>query len=220
MTSDLFTLSPDQICHAALAEFRRRKIRRAPVVENGQLVGIVSERDLLRVLPGTCGQASTLAGEDGMALPVRNIMVTDVVTLGPNDHLAKAASLMLKSRIGGVPVVHEGKLRGIITESDVFKALYVILTSSGGSFVVFEEPAQATQANHDYVRLCLKHGCRLQTLLCYPKPNGGSMYYLCLEGKNVDAFVRELWAMANQVLWAEKNGCAALRQGAHADAGR
>ena len=82
MTSDVFTLSPAQLCHEALTEFRSRKIRRAPVMENGRLVGIVSERDLLHILPGTCGQASTPAGEDGMALPVRNIMVTDVATLG------------------------------------------------------------------------------------------------------------------------------------------
>jgi CBS domain-containing protein len=205
MTSDLFTLSPDQTCREAIAEFKRRKIRRAPVVENGRLIGIVSERDLLRVMPGTCGQASTAAGEDGMALPVRNIMSTDIATLGPNDHLAKAASLMLKRRIGGVPVVQEGKLSGIITESDVFKALYVILSSGSGSIVIFEEPALVAQANHDYARLCLKHGCRMHTFLRYPKPNGSAMYYLCLEGKNVDAFVRELWTMANQVVWAESS---------------
>lgn len=203
MTSDLVTLSPDQTCHNALAELKRRMIRRAPVVENGRLVGFVSERDLLRVLPGTCGQASTVAGEDGMALPVRNVMVTEVVTLGPNDHLAKAASLMLKRRIGGVPVVHEGKLKGIITESDVFKALYVILTSSAGTVVIFEEPAQNARANHDYARLSLKHGCRLQTFLRHPRQKGASMYYLCLEGRGVGAFVRELWTMANQVVWTD-----------------
>jgi CBS domain-containing protein len=202
-TSDLTTLVPDQTCQEALAEFRRRKIRRAPVVENDRLVGIVSERDLLHVLPGTCGQASTLAGEDGMALPVRNIMATEVATLGPNDHLAKAASLMLKKRIGGVPVVLDGKLKGIITESDVFRALYAILASSAGSIVIFEEPVDAVQANHDYVSLCLKHGLRLNTFLRYPKPNGGAMYYLSIAGKDVDNFVRELWAMANQVIWAE-----------------
>lgn len=205
MTSDVFTLSPAQLCHEALTEFRSRKIRRAPVTENGRLVGIVSERDLLHILPGTCGQASTPAGEDGMALPVRNIMVTDVATLGPNDPLAKAASLMLKKRIGGVPVVHEGRLKGIITESDVFKALYLILTSSAGSIVIFEEPLQVSQANHDYVGLCLKHGCRLQTLLRHPKPNGSVMYYLCLEGQNVDVLIRDLWAMSSQVVWTEKN---------------
>ena len=205
MTSDVFTLSPDQTCHEALAEFQRRKIRRAPVMDNGQLVGIVSERDLLHILPGTYAQASSQAGEDTMALPVRHIMRTQVVTLGLNDHLAKAASLMLKNRIGGVPVVHDGKLKGIITESDVFKALYVMLSSSAGSIVIFEETAQAAQANHDYAGLCFKHGCLLHTLLRYPQPGGGAMYYLCIEGKNVDAVIDELWAMSSQVVWTERN---------------
>jgi acetoin utilization protein AcuB len=205
MTSDVFTLSPDQTCQEALAEFRRQKIRRAPVMDNGQLVGIVSERDLLHILPGTYAQASCPAGEDSMALPVRHIMRTQVVTLEPNDHLAIAATLMLKNRIGGVPVVHEGKLKGIITESDVFKALHAILTASAGSVVIFEEPAQAAQANHDYAELCLQHGCRLHTLLRYPQPNAGVMYYLCIEGQNVDAIIGRLWAMSNRVVWAERH---------------
>lgn len=205
MTSDVFTLSPDQSCHEALAEFRHRKIRRAPVMDNGQLVGIVSERDLLHILPGTYAQASSQAGEDTMALPVRHIMRTEVVTLGLNDHLGKAASLMLKHRIGGVPVVHDGALKGIITESDVFKALYIILTSSAGSVVIFEEPAPPSHANHDYAELCLRHGCRLRTLLRYPQPSGGVMYYLCIDGPGVGAVIDELWAMSNRVLWTERN---------------
>lgn len=204
MTSDVFTLSPDQTCHEALAEFRRRKIRRAPVMDDGQLVGIVSERDLLHILPGTYAQASCQAGEDSMALPVRHIMHTRVVTLGLNDHLAKAASLMLKNRIGGLPVVHDGKLKGIITESDVFKALFAILTSNAGSIVIFEEPAPTAHADHDYAGLCLKHGCRLHTLLRYPQPSGRVMYYLCIEGQNIDAVLDELWAMSNQVVWTGK----------------
>jgi acetoin utilization protein AcuB len=205
MTSDVFTLSPDQSCHDALAEFRRLKIRRAPVMETGQLVGIVSERDLLHILPGTYAQASCQAGEDSMALPVRHIMHTPVVTLGPNDSLAKAASQMLKHRIGGVPVVHEGKLKGIITESDVFRALYAILASNAGTVVIFEESAQAARANHDYAGLCLKHGCRLHALLRYLQPSGDATYYLCLEGRNVDAVIRGLWAMSNQVVWTGKS---------------
>lgn len=205
MTSDLFTLSPEQTCHEALAEFKRRRIRRAPVIENGRLVGIVSERDLLRVLPGTCGQASTPAGEAGMAVPIRDIMISDMATLGPNDHLAKAADLMLKRRIGGVPVVQDGKLKGIITESDVFKALHAILTSGAGTTILFEEPAQPIQNRCDYASLCLKHGCRLHTFLRYPKAGGGAMYFIRLEGKNQEGFVRELWAMSNQVLWTDTN---------------
>ena len=153
MAADPFTLAPDDACHAALAAFKVRKIRRAPVMEGGRLVGIVSERDLLHILPGTCAQASTKAGEASMALEVRHVMHAEVVTVEPNDHLAKAASLMLRNRIGGVPVVHEGKLKGIITESDVFKALYAILTPSSGVTIVFEELAQTTSAAIDYTEL-------------------------------------------------------------------
>jgi acetoin utilization protein AcuB len=203
MVSDVITLSPDQTCHAALQELRRCKVRRAPVVQNNKLVGIVSERDLLRVMPGTCAQASTMAGEAGMDLPVRDIMRTQVITLSPSDHLRQAASIMLKHRIGGVPVLQGGQLKGIITESDIFKAFYAILTSTQGWIILFEEPAQLADAQHDYVKLCLEHGCRIHTVLKYPTPTGATMYYLCVEGENVDAFVRSLWAMSNQVVLVE-----------------
>jgi acetoin utilization protein AcuB len=203
MVSDVVTLSPDQTCHAALQELQRCKVRRAPVVQNNKLVGIVSERDLLRVLPGTCAQASTMAGEAGMDLPVRDIMRTQVITLSPSDHLKKAASIMLTHQIGGVPVVQGGQLKGIITESDIFKAFYGILTAPRGWIVLFEEPAQLAEGQHDYVKLCLEHGCRVHTVLKYPTSTGGTMYYLCIEGANVDAFVKKLWAMSNLVVLVE-----------------
>lgn len=203
MTTDLFTLSPEQTCREALAEFKRRRIRRAPVVAGGKLVGIVSERDLLRVLPGTCGEASTTAGEDGMEVPVRDIMIANMATVGPNDPLAKAADLMLKKRIGGLPVLQDGKLKGIITESDVFKALHAILTSGTGATIIFEEPGRPAEGDRDYAGLCLKHGCRLHTFLRYPKLGGVTMYFLRMEGKTAEAVVRALWAMGNKVLWTE-----------------
>jgi len=203
MISDVVTLSPDQTCHEALQELQRYKVRRAPVVQNNKLVGIVSERDLLRVMPGTCAQASTIAGEAGMDLPVRDIMRTKVITLSPNDHLKQAASIMLTHQIGGVPVVQGGQLKGIITESDIFKAFYGILTSTQGWIILFEEPAELADAQHDYVKLCLEHGCRIHTVLKYPTSTGSTMYYLCVAGADVDAFVRKLWAMSNQVVLVE-----------------
>jgi len=202
MAADPFTLAPGQACRAALAAFNAHKIRRAPVVDDNRLVGIVSERDLLHILPGTCAQASTRAGEDSMALEVRHVMRTEVVTVAPNDHLAKAASLMLMNRIGGLPVMHDGRLKGIITESDIFKALYAILSPPAGVTIVFEELPQTAEV--DYAGLCIKHRLRVHSLLKYPKPGGGAMYYLCVDGKNEDAFIRELWARSNQVVFVER----------------
>jgi acetoin utilization protein AcuB len=203
MASDVVTLSPDQTCQEALQELRRCKVRRAPVVLNKKLVGIVSERDLLRVLPGTCAQASTLAGEAGMDLPLRDIMRTAVITVSPNDHLKQAASIMLRHRIGGVPVVQGGRLRGIITESDIFKAFYEILTSPRGRVILFEEPAQLAAEQHDYVKVCLEYDCRVHTVLKYLTSTGSTMYYLCIEGENIDAFVGKLRAMSNQLMLVE-----------------
>jgi acetoin utilization protein AcuB len=203
MASDVVSLSPDQTCQEALQELRRCKVRRAPVMLDDKLVGIVSERDLLRVLPGTCAQASTLAGEAGMDLPVRDIMRTAVITLSPNDHLKKAASIMLRHRIGGVPVVQGGRLRGIITESDIFKAFYEILASPRGWIILFEEPAQLAAAHHDYVKVCLEFGCRIHTVLKYLTSTGSTMYYLCIEGENIDSILGKLRAMSNQVMLVE-----------------
>jgi acetoin utilization protein AcuB len=204
MTSEVVSLSPDQTCEQALAELRRNTIRRAPVLEGHRLVGIISERDLLRILPGTCGQASTIAGEDCLHLAVRHVMQTEVITLNPNDHLAAAASLMLKHRIGGVPVVRDGNLKGIITESDIFKAFYGILTSGKGCTLLFEEAPHAPGASADYAGLCSRRGCRLRTLLRYVKPSGGAIYFLCIEGDGVDAFIADVWALSHQVIAVEK----------------
>ena len=66
-----------------------------------------------------------------------------------------------------------------------------------------EEPAQLAEAQHDYVKLCLEHGCRVHTVLKYPTSTGSTMYYLCVEGANVDAFVKKLWAMSNLVVLVE-----------------
>jgi acetoin utilization protein AcuB len=202
MATDVFTLAPDQTCREALAAFRQRRIRRAPVVEADRLIGIVSERDLLHILPGTCAQASTQAGEASMVLAVRHVMHTELITAEPNDHLTTAARLMLKHRIGGIPVVHEGRLRGIITESDIFKALYGILTPPGGMRVIFEEvPPRSGEI--DYAGMCARHYLRLHTFLKYPGPEGGAMVYLCAEGDGAEAFVRELWTRSCRVVSVE-----------------
>jgi acetoin utilization protein AcuB len=204
MTEAPFTLAPQDSCREALQEFRNRRVRRAPVVEKGRLVGIVSERDLLHVLPGTPGEASTCAGEECLKLPVRAIMRAPVITLKPNDHLAAAAKLMLTHRIGGVPVVHRGELKGIITESDIFKALFGILTAPAGATILFEEPT-GPEGGGDYAPLCHRHGCRIRSLLRYPNPGGGAMVFLSLEGGDAEGIVGELHAASNRVIQVENH---------------
>ena len=206
MTREVFTLSPERTCLTALREMKQRRIRRAPVLDRNRLVGIVTERDLFYVLPGTPGMSSTEAGEAALNIPVRNIMTTRPKTLHPNDHLELAARLMLKNKIGGVPVVKGDDLKGIITESDIFKALWVTLSSEIACRIIFETFHDADNAFVDIAELCQKHRCHVRFFLRYPRPEGGSICYLCIEGEEIDALIDDLWAASDKVLSVERNG--------------
>jgi acetoin utilization protein AcuB len=203
MSEEVTTLTPDTTCRDAYRRFREAGIRRAPVLIGDRLVGIVSERDLLRVLPGTLGQVSTLAGEEGLQIPVETVMTREVVTVHPSDHLEIAVQLMLKHKIGGIPVVGAGRLRGIITESDIFKAVWGMLSSARGTRILFEVPQEFKEGTVDYVGLSIAHGCKVRALLRYPR-EPGAMYFMRVEGRDVDAFVNALWQHSAKVIAVEK----------------
>ena len=197
MTSNVFTLPPDRSCLEAYRELRRRCIRRAPIMDGSRLVGIVTERDLLRIIPGTATQVSTKAGQAGMDTPVQRVMTADPKTLKPTDTVQSAAQMMLTHKIGGIPVVEGDALKGLVTESDIFRVLCRVLSFETGCHVLLEEPDGVGSERTDYVRLCQKHGCLVSGLLRHPCPEGGSMVYLSIEGGNVDALVEEVWDRSN-----------------------
>jgi acetoin utilization protein AcuB len=203
MCEEVTTLTPDTTCREAYRRFKAVGVRRAPVLAGERLVGIVSERDLLRVLPGTLGQVSTPAGEEGLQIPVETVMTRDVRTVHPSDHLEVAVRLMLQHGIGGIPVVDGGRLKGIITESDIFKAVWGMLSSAAGSRILFEAPQELKEGAVDYVELCIAHGCKVRALLRYPR-DPGAMYFMRVEGKGVDAFVTALWQHAAKVIAVER----------------
>lgn len=113
MTTQPVTISGDTTVKQALGIVKERKLRHLPVVdENGVLVGIVSEKDLLR-------------GKSGD--PVEAIMTRDVVTVTEYTAVEEAARIMADRRISSLPVMRDGKLVGIITETDVFRIFLELL---------------------------------------------------------------------------------------------
>jgi acetoin utilization protein AcuB len=107
---------------------RHYDIRRVPVLQKGRLVGIVSWTDLMRALPSP---ASLLGAQEtpGLLLraSVKEIMTPNPITVSPNQPIEQAALVMRQEKIGGLPVVEDGALIGVITESDIFQA-FVDLT--------------------------------------------------------------------------------------------
>lgn len=129
MTRAVVTISPEESLLTAQEVMAERGIRRLPVVEEGRLIGIITQADILREVPG---EAPEGLWEFDYLHPlakrtVREAMTPDPLTVTPEATLEEAALLMREHKIGGLPVVANGKLVGIITESDIFAAMIEIL---------------------------------------------------------------------------------------------
>lgn len=132
MTTPAFTLTPETPFLDALKLMRERKIRRIPIVnEQGKLLGIVSERDLLHAEPSPATSLSVWEMNYLLwKLKLGDVMTKPVITVMPKTVLQDAASLMIKYKIGGLPVVDdEEKVIGVITETDIFKAFVALLNT-------------------------------------------------------------------------------------------
>jgi len=112
----------------AQAFMRRERIRRAPVIHDGKLVGIVTEGDLLNASPT---QATLLSVWEinylVSKIKVSQVMTKKVMTISEDTPIEEAARVMIDNKIGGLPVVRAGKVVGIITETDLFKIMLEML---------------------------------------------------------------------------------------------
>jgi acetoin utilization protein AcuB len=130
MTHNPVLCSPDLPVTDAFDLIKKEHIRRMPVVDkHGKLVGIVSDKDLLRVTPSP---ATTLSAYEIPYLlakvKVGDVMTKKVVTVGEDTPIEDAARTMVDNKIGGLPVVKEDSVVvGIITETDIFKTFLELI---------------------------------------------------------------------------------------------
>jgi acetoin utilization protein AcuB len=129
MSKHPITVTEDTPINNAMKLMRDEKVRRLPVLsKKGKLVGIVSERDLLYASPSPATSLSIHELHYLVSkITVGEIMTKDVITVSEYTPLEEAARIMADNKIGGLPVVRDGKLVGIITESDLFKIFTEIL---------------------------------------------------------------------------------------------
>jgi len=138
MAREVVVLSPETTAAEALAICRERRVRHLPVLEEGRLVGIISDRDLRSAAPalGDPGRAEALG-----KIRISEVMTSDVVSARPDDAIEEAANAMRESRIGCLPVVEDDALVGIVTSSDVMEALVQLMGAhEPGSRLVVSMP--------------------------------------------------------------------------------
>ena len=128
MISNVETLGPESTMEEAVQLEMRRKIRHIPVLEDGKLVGILTDRDLKRAMP------SLLTGNDRevhervlKGTLVSQLMTKSPTTVAPDLPLRDAVRILVEKKFGALPVVEGGRLVGIITEIDLLRAYLKIL---------------------------------------------------------------------------------------------
>jgi acetoin utilization protein AcuB len=146
MQPQVVAITPKTTLPEAIRLTRQRGVRHLPVLEEGRLVGIVSDRDLKRAMasPATSLEAHELTYLLNR-LTMAEIMTRDVITVAPMVPVEEAARVMVREKISALPVIEEGRLVGIVTETDVLelfvKAMGVGEPSSRLDVVLGERPS-------------------------------------------------------------------------------
>ena len=129
MKSPVSTVTPDTLIDNAMETMREKHVRRLPVVENGKLVGLVT-RNIIREATPSAPTLLTLWGLHYQlsCMKVRDVMITDVIVVHPDDTIKEVLVTSEKHRIGTFPVVDaNGNLVGILTNTDLLHIMAKLL---------------------------------------------------------------------------------------------
>ncbi len=176
MARNPIAVAPRDLCQRVLVDFRRRKFRHAPVVEEGRLVGIVSERDLLRAVPDLIGGLEAEEAGGGNLRTVADVMTPDPLVAEPNHTIDEAAQRMEENRIGCLPVVEEGRLVGLLTVTDVLRGFTAHLEGNGVHKLTLLWSHGAQRRSPDVAALTTAAGAELTALLSSTLENGSRMH--------------------------------------------
>lgn len=206
MTANPFTISPDQTIPDAHEVMAKNGIRRLPVIKNGQLVGIVSREDIARYTPSkatslSMGEITYLMAKTKVSL----IMSKEPVTISSNALLEEAALLMRDNSISFLPVVDDGRLVGIITESDIFDSFIELLgfREHGTRLTVEADDAPGIMSN--LTRIIGSFGANISHVAVYRGQNGKSAIVVGVNSVNTADLEESIEDQGFKILYKLQN---------------
>ncbi|HXG52738.1 MAG TPA: CBS domain-containing protein [candidate division Zixibacteria bacterium] len=124
MVRDVVTLECDDVLDVADDIMTLGRIRHLPVLEQGRVVGVLSQRDLFHsALVKVLGFKHREQKDLMKTVRVKEVMSKPVITISPDASIKEAARLLMEKKIGCLPVVEEGKFVGMVTETDIMRYL-------------------------------------------------------------------------------------------------
>jgi acetoin utilization protein AcuB len=217
MTAPVVTVGPEAPLGEALRLMRAHRVRRLPVVAPpGRLVGIVSDRDLKELSPS---KATTLDAHERFYLfsetSVEQAMTAPVITVSADDTVERAAVVMMRHKISGLPVLEGPGLAGVITLDDVARVLTVITGAARGGVQVALMAPDTAAATLAVVEAVHRAGGALISLLTSQEgcPRGKRKLYVRVEGldgRRMAALAQKL-GPGHELLYQEEGAAASAR---------
>jgi CBS domain-containing protein len=131
MTADPVTIGPEDTLMRAVELMRMHGVRRFPVVVAGNLVGLLAEGDLKRAQPSALSASEEEFVRVMEGTQVSRIMIQNPVTVSDATPLREAAQTLHTTKFGALPVLRDGRLCGMLTDTDLIRCLADLLTHGG-----------------------------------------------------------------------------------------
>jgi acetoin utilization protein AcuB len=211
MTPNPITILPDASVHDAFRLSQDKEIHYLPVVDRrGALLGIVTRTDMLRASPSSATTLTVFEANYLLAhLQVKEVMSSPPITVPADSPLEEAARIMVEREISCLPVMREGKLVGIITQGDIFRAFVEIL---GGGDPALRITLRAKDVPGELARLTAliaQLGGNLHSAAAFHGDDRAHVYFTFrLEGVDEGTLAPELEKLGEQVVHVYRTGLA------------
>ncbi len=190
------TIRADETIADADRLLREHRCRRLPVVDGeGMLVGILSREDMQSALPSVLDASFDHAARAyASQAKVEAFMTAAPITTEPSTPLETVAAVMRRHKIGGVPVVEEGRLAGIITESDILRAFAEVLGGNDRGTRVELVIGQRSEAIYQAIDIFRRHDMAIRALtLCNDYSSENRLLTIRFEGEELEEVLDALW---------------------------
>ncbi|WP_018665443.1 acetoin utilization AcuB family protein [Heyndrickxia acidiproducens] len=206
MQKNVKTLSPEDTVQSALQLMQQAGIRHIPLVNNrSELVGVVTERDIKEVAPNPFFPKEQ---KEKLALPLKKIMKTNLLTGHPLDFIEDIAVLMNDNRIGCLPILEDGRLVGIVTGTDLLQT-FVDLTGAGQPSSQIEiRVSNRSGVLRDITEIIAGQHLNILSVLIYPdrRDAGSRILVFRVSTMNPVALISRLKGAGYDVLWPNMPG--------------
>jgi acetoin utilization protein AcuB len=210
MTKNPITVESETLVLDAQRIMKENNIRRLPVVDKGKLKGIITKHDLLEASPSPATSLSIHELNYLLSkMKVKDIMRKDPVTLTPDTPFEEALRIGQEKKIGAFPIVENGKVVGIATESDVVRFLTRALgIREEGSRITIEGLAGKLTALEKIISIANQHQTIILSMISLPRPEKKDwMIVLRLKTNNPDPIVKDLKKAGLNVTYASWFRC-------------